>query len=294
MLPIYKELNNFSPELRKKLNDELTAVGKIAKYKFYIARKNPDPEHKPDEAYLYPTSYTLTPVTYEITDGMGKPQVRVGLYDGIFKDKDLEEIKFKRVSINARDEGLLTLDLRAAEHRQIFEYLEMHPKNENGLFRDKNIPALFCRIDELKEAKTRLLKKEMRGQTIMVASRMGEQEVRNFAAAMNWNELEDYEILKDKMIELADKDPEFFRQFVDDPAMEYRAIGRRAIDANIISWSPVECKFTWTANNSVLAVLDRTTAEKYIDGLADWLITSKNGPEVFKKIKALLSGKTVA
>lgn len=291
MLPIYKELNKFSPELRKKLNDEATAVGKVAKYKFYIARKNPDPQHQPGEEYLYPAIYTLTPVTYDIADGAERQQIRVGLYAGIHREKDYEEMQFKRVVVISRDEGLLTLDLTITEHQQIFEYLEMHPKNENGFFRDKNIPALFCRIDELKEARQRLKKKELRGQTIMVATRMNEQEVRNFAAAMNWNELEDYEILKDRMIELADKDPEFFRKFVDDPAIEYKAIARRAIDANIISWHPVESKFTWTSNGAVIAVLDRNMAENNIEGLSDWIMTSKNGPEVFKKIKALLTGK---
>jgi len=177
MLPVYKEVNKFWPELRKKLNEERQAVGKIAKYKFYIARKNPDPQHKPDEEYLFPAIYTLTPVTYDVTDGTTGAQIRVGLYDGIHRDKDFEEMRFKRVMVFNRDEGILALDLTTPEHQQIFEYLEMHPKNENGMFRDKNIPALFCRIDELKEAKTRLRKNEMRGQTIMVATRMGEAEL---------------------------------------------------------------------------------------------------------------------
>jgi hypothetical protein len=286
MLSISKGYNEISVALQKKLDDERVAVGKLAKYKFYIARKNPDGEHKPGEEYLFPALYTLTPVTFSILEEDRKER-SIGLYQGTEKHNDDEEIKFGRVTLLERNEGILNLDLSVPEHM----HLELHPKNENGFFRDKNIPAMFCRVDELKEAKQRLRSKELRGQAIMVATKMGEGEVRNFAAAMNWNELEDFEILKDRMIEIADKDPEFFRKFVDDPAIEYKAIIRRAIDANVINWIPVEAKFIWSSNGSTIAMIDRSSVDKYLDGFSDWLMTAKNGLEVYKKIRTLLTGK---
>lgn len=291
MLPNTKGYNDLPATMRKKLDEERTVVGKIAKYKFYVAKRNPDGQHKPGEEHIYPAIYTLTPVTFQITDGDSRKQCKIGMYDGYELHNDVEDARFKRIIIKERDEGILTLDMSVPEHIEMFEYLELHPKNENGFFRDKNIPAMFCRVDELKEAKQRLRTKELRGQTIMVATRMSEQEVRNFAAAMNWNELEDFEILKDKMIEIADKDPEFFRKFVDDPGTEYKAVIRRAIDANIITWTPLESKFSWTSNGGTIAILDRNSADKNIEGMSDWLMTSKNGPETFKKIKTLITGK---
>lgn len=291
MLPIVGELNKISPELRKKLNDEYRVAGKVVKYKFYIAHKNPDGQHKQGEDYIFPMLYTLTPVVFFINDGEERKRVKIGLYDTTIRDKDVEEQKFNRVTLRSRDEGVLTLDMEQREHQEIFEYLELHPKNENGFFRDKNIPALFCRMDELKEAKQRLKTKEMRGQAMMVATRMTEQETRNFAASMNWNQFEDYEILKDRMIEIADKDPEFFRKSVEDPAQEYKAVVKMALDANILAWQPVECRYVWGSNNSLLVILDRGAAEKPLDGLADWLMTAKNGPDAYKKIKALLTPK---
>lgn len=292
MLRAIKGYNDLSESLRNKLNEERKLVGKVVKYKFYIARKNPDGQHKQGEEYLFPALYTLTPVTYTIMEDRLPKQI--GLYDGYEVHNEEQEARFRRVTLKERDEGILTLDMTAPEHIEMFEYLELHPKNENGFFRDKNIPAMFCRTDELKEAKQRLRTKELRGQAIMVATRMTEQEVRNFAAAMNWNELEDYEILKDRVIELADKDAEFFRKFVDDPVNEYRATVRRAMDANIISWVPLESKFTWTSNGSVIAVLDRNSASKFLEGMAEWLVTAKNGAETYKKLRGLLAGKEVA
>jgi|HubBroStandDraft_2_1064218.scaffolds.fasta_scaffold00002_107 hypothetical protein len=291
MLKAFKDYNNLSPELRKRLNENRELVGKTAKYKFYIAHKNPDGQHLADGEYIYPAVYTLTPVTYEVLDPGDKVYKPVGMARGMERYGEVEEIRFGRISLPERLQGFLWLDLNSREHIEMFEFLEMHPKMEGGMFRDKNSPAMFVRLDELKEAKTKNQRKELRSAALMYATRMAEKDVRDFAAAMNWNELEDLDILKDRLTDIADKDPEFFRKFVDDPSVEYKAIIRRAIDANVISWVPVENKFIWTSNGTTIALLDKTEGDKYFDRMSDWFITHKNGQDTFKKIKSLLSGK---
>lgn len=291
MLKPILDYNNFSPELRKRLNEDRKAAGKIAKYKFSIAHRNPDAANTGGE-YIFPSLYTLTPITFNIIDpGDGMPKI-IGWTQNLDRShKDHEEVVFRRIQLPERFRGILTLDLTQVEHIEMFEVLQMHPKFEGGMFRDKNIAAMFSRIDDLKEAKTKLAYRERRGEVLMVATRMTEPEIRDFAAAMNWNELDDLDILRDKVTELADKDPEFFRKFADDPRVEYKALLRRAIDANVISWIPMENKFSWTSNGTTIAVLDRTEGDKYFDQMADWFMTHKTGQDTFKKIKTLLSGK---
>lgn len=292
MLIPFKGYNEFTPVLRKQLEDERTKVTRNPKYKFYIASKNPDGEHKTGGEYIFPGMYTLSPVTFQIIDPGDKRPRQVGLTDGEIKTGPSErdvETRFKRVTVREDQFGVLMLDLHEIGDVAIFEYLELHPKNENGFFRDKNIPAMFCRIDELKEAKTRLKYRDLRSTALMVATRMMEPEIRNFAAAMNWNELEDLEILRDRVTEIADKDPEFFRKFVDDPNLESKAILRRAIDANVIAWIPVENKFVWVSNGSTIAMLERSEGDQYFERMSDWFLTAKNGADTYKKIKALLA-----
>lgn len=291
MLAPFNGYNNLSDTLRKQLEEDRKLAGKVAIYKFYIARKNPDSTNYNGE-YIYPAIYSLTPVTFDVTDPGDRLPKKIGMTDGQIKtgtgERDVET-KFQRIEIEGQALAILKLDLENEADITKFEYLELHPKFEGGRFRDKNIPALFARVDELKEAKTRLRFKELRSTALMVASRLSEQEVRDFSAAMNWNELEDLDILKDRLTELADKDPDFFKKFIDDPSLEHKAVLRRALDANVIAWIPVENKFTWVSNGATIAMLDRTEGDKYFDKMSDWIVTAKNGAEVFKKIKALLA-----
>lgn len=291
MLRNFEGHNNFSPELRKRLNDARANAGKSVKYKFYIARKNPDGEHRAAGEYLYPAAYTLTPVTFSIIDPGDDTMKQVGMVSSKDRYGLIEELRFRRIELTERMAGMFYLDLTVQDHIEKFEYLELHPKYEGGLFRDKNIPPLFQRVDDLKEAKKTLRQREVRGEALMVATRLQENEVRNFAAAMNWNELEDLDILRDKLTNLADTDPAFFRKFMDDPKAEYRALIRRATDANILAWVPTENKYVWVSNGGTIAMLERTDADTHFEQMADWFMTHKNGQDTYKKVKSLLAGK---
>ena len=95
-------------------------------------------------------------------------------------------------------------------------------------------------------------------------------------------------------MEIAEKSPEFFKKFIDDPKLESKAVIRRALDANVIAYIPVENKFTWTANGATIAMLERTEDGAYIEQLADWFMSHKNGLDTYKKIKGQLTTKQPA
>lgn len=290
MLRPIDKFNNLSLKLRDRLNESRENTGGTVKYKFYIAHQNPDGERRAAGDLIYPMTYTITPVTYSIRDeGVMKT---IGMTDGTVQfDGGREAWHFRRVQVVEREQGIKTLDLSIDEHVEMFEYMELHPKLEGGLFRNTRTPAMFARVDELKESKTKLRVRENRGTALMVATRMNETEVRNFAAAMNWNELEDLDILKDKMTHIADTDPDFFRKFVDDPRQEYKATIKRAMDQNIIAFIPTEHKFIWATNGTTIAILERADGTNFLDQMADWVMAHKNGQDTYKKIKTLQQGK---
>ena len=290
MLRTTDNYNNISPQLREKLNALRKDAGKIVKYKFYIAQRNPDGERRAADEHIWPATYTLTPVQYAILDPGDQLMKDIGMTDGLKRLRgDIQEYDFRRLQIRERDRGILSLDLTKPDQIEKFEFLEMHPKLEGGMFRDTSIPAMFVRLDELRESKTRLKTREKRSEALMVATRLTEDDVRSFAAGMNWNETDDIDILRDKLTSLADTDPEFFRKYLDDPRTEYKTTTRRAIDANIIAWIPVENKFIWTTNGNTIALLERADDKDFLDRMADWFMSHKNGQETMKKIKALLA-----
>lgn len=282
--PVY---NNLSPKLRETLEAKAKEAGRYVKYKFAIAKRNPDLELKTGGEYLYPLRWALTPVTFYITDPHDGLRKRIALV------KELKEFGapgdgFKRVLLDEHFRGVLTLDMEHMPDQDIFMYLELHPKLEGGMFRDKNEMAVFRHIDVVKEAKASLTARENRANAMFVASQMSLNEARDFACAMGWDEHEDPSIIRDKIMEQAEKDPQWFKDFIDNKSIEYRAVIKRAMDNNIISWQPVENKFIWSSNNQTIAILDRCEDGKVLERMSDWVITSKNGQEVYMKLKGML------
>jgi len=288
--PVY---NNLSPQLRETLEKRAKESGRFVKYKFSIAKANPDTEMKTGGAYLYPLRWALTPVTYEITDPHDNLRKRIGMVSRL-KEFGAPDDGFRRVILDEQYRGILTLDMESHNDQDMFMFLEMHPKFEGGMFRNKNEMAVFHRIDDVKEAKTSLTARENRANAMFVASQMAKQEVLDFACAMGWAESDDISILRDRIMELADNDPEWFKNFIDNKSIEYRAVIKRAMDGNIISWHPVENKFVWTSNNQTIAILDRCEDGKVLERMSDWIVTSKNGQEVYVKLKGLLLKKVPA
>lgn len=289
---IDNKYNIISPKLREKLNQARKEAGKVVKYKFYIAHKNPDGEQRASPELIYPMTYTLTPIKFSVLDPGDGLMKEIGLTHG--KERqfgDIEDYVFRRVQVHERQQGLLSLDLSDPEQIEKFEYLEMHPKMEGGMFRDQRSPAMFVRIDELRESKTRLRDRETRSQALYVATKLTEDEIRSFAAGMNWEETQDLDILRDKVTNLADKDPDFFRKYLDDPKTEFKTTTKRAMDAGIISWIPVENKFIWATNGVTIALLERADGSDFLDRMADWFMSHKNGPDTMKKLRGLLAGK---
>lgn len=285
--PIY---NNLSPQLRETLDKAASEGGRFRKYKFAIAKRNPDGELKTGGAYLYPLRWALTPVTFSITDPHDKIRKRIALVKRL-KEFGAPDDGFRRVVLDEQFKGVLTIDMENMEDQDMYMYLELHPKLEGGAFRDQNEIAIFKRIDDVKEAKTSLTARENRANAMFVASQMSVKEIKDFACAMAWDEHEDISIIRDKVMGLAENDPQWFKDFIDNKSIEYRAVIKRAMDNNIITWHPVENKFAWSSNNQTIAILERCEDGKVLERMSDWIITSKNGQEVYIKLKGLLIKK---
>lgn len=292
MLEAIGKFNRLSPDLRKEIETKGDKAGRYVKYRFDIARLNPDGQQTTGGQYIYPLLYTLTPVTFEIIDPYDKGRKRIGLVRDL-KEHGASEDSFHRISIKEGWQGIYTIDMEKPHDRDVFAFLELHPKMQNGRFRDFNAPGIVTRIDEVAEATTLSRLRNVKVEAMFVASSFNAQQVRDFAAAMNWNESDDLVILKNRIEAIAESDPVFFKEFIDSKNIEYRAVLKRAMDKNIIAYLPVESKFVWVSNGQPIAVLERVEGGKYLDRMCDWVLTSKNGMEVFQRIKGLLSSEKI-
>lgn len=291
MLEKIAHFNDLSPELKTTLEARIKSFGKKVRYKFNISNNNPDPL-KENGAIIWPTFYTLDPIVFDIVDKDEKRTdksraKKIGMVDKV--DAKGIPFAFKRIRIPGKSEGIVELDLEdSPDDIMRAMYLELHPKLEDGLFKDKKRIAVFSRIDEKKVSKEARENRSAKKKALDIAGSMSDEKIKQFAAAMTWDENEDMDVLRDKVEALSESDPSFFNDLVSDKKMEYQAMVKRALDANVISYDPVGGKVMWFSNQQVIIVLGVAVNQNEVQQIAEFLMTNgKKADEIYKKIESL-------
>lgn len=283
--------NDFSPTLRKKLEEKVKSYGPKIKYKFKISSENPDPE-KYSGKIIWPAKYTLDPRVFDIIDEYeDRPSKsrakRVGIVEAV-DEKGIPN-KFGRVQIHGKDEGVWILDASKPNEFSMALYLELHPKVGGGMFQDKDKIAIVTRVDEQKEAKEIREGRSNRKKALDAVEAMELKGIKDFAAAMSWDDEGDEEILRNKVEALAEESPVLFNDMISTNKVEYQSTIKRAISKQIITYDPIGGKFLWTTNQQVITVLglgDGTKNE--VERFAEYLRTGgSKADETYKKIKSM-------
>jgi hypothetical protein len=290
--------NDLSPKLRAELEARIKSFGRRVRYKFNISHENLDRE-KFDGPVIWPQMYVLDPITFRIVDkhedraGKSKSK-QIGMVDEV-DDKGIPT-SFKRVRIHKRHLGVLSFELEDAEGTPNIEdqmqvmYLELHPKLDGGLFSNKEQKQIISRIDEQKEAREGRERRNAKAKALSVATNMSAKEVQDFAAAMQWDEHEEIELLRNRVEDLAETNPQMFNDLSEHKTVEYRATIKRALDKQVIAYNPAEFTYIWPINQQKIVSLGAALGnENEIERFADWLMTNGlKGDEVYKKIKSLV------
>ncbi len=283
--------NNLSFKLREEIVEKLQGLGKRVRYKFDIGKPNPDPM-KYNGAMVFPNLYTLDPCIFDILDPYeekGKPKSKkIALVSGT-DEKGIPN-KFGRIRVRAAEAGILDLDLtEGSEGWYTAMYLELHPKLLNGKFADTSKHPVVSRIDEVQSASNAKKERTARLKALNVAQDMTDKDVFNFADAMLWDSSEDILILRNKVEELADTNPEFFNDLVSGKTIEYKAAIKKAMNKKVIEFDPAEYKFLWCGNKQTIAMLSPAGDRNEVDKFSEFLQTGgEKADTIYKKIKDLI------
>lgn len=299
MLEQVSPYNEFSPEYRKQLEDHVRSLGKKVRYRFHIENPNPDPE-KYNGPIIWPAVWTLDPAKFRVNDPKEKR-------DGISKSKQVALIadvdekgvpnKFKRIRISARMKGILEFNLIDSEGNENYEefqmvmFLELHPKNKNGLTKGGTETKVFERIDIKAAAVESTRKRRERDSAKEIARNLKDTEVREYAAAMMWDETEDIEVLRDRLEGEAENEPAMFLALHEGEQVGAQATIKRAIDQQVIGIDPISGTVTWAKNGKVIVSLGQNAGNKSdIARLADWFGSGEKKVEaIYKQIQGELS-----
>lgn len=292
----FAHFNDLSPKLREELEQKVESYGKSVRYKFDIAKPNPDPSRYNGDV-VYPNMYTLDPTkftlqdSYENRDGKSKTKNIALVDDGFINDNGVPE-RFKKVRINASSQSILKLNIQ--DNRDDFYMamlLELHPKLKGGKFADKNMHPMISRIDENAAAREQRTERSERLKALNVAQAMSDEELINFADAMQWDSSENSEIVRNKVEELADTNPIYFNDLVQSKAIEYQSLIKQGINKDLISFDGGAYRFVWTGNQQTITVLSPSGKQNEIQKLSEWMQTSGNkGDDFYKKLKSLVKG----
>lgn len=281
--------NNLSAKLREEIEAKLKGFGKSVRYKFEISKPNPDPA-KYNGDTVWPNRYTLDPAVWDVTDpyevaGKSKSK-KIGIIEAV--DENGKPNRFRKIRVMAPQKGVLILDLENQEDYYTAFALELHPKLIGGKFEDKNAYRVVTRIDENAEAETKRKERTARKKALDAAESMEDADIVNFADAMMWDSGEPANILRNKVEELAETDPEFFNDLIEKKEIQVRALVKQALDKRIITHDPVENKFMWASNMQLITALPVSLTANHVQQFAEWLVVGgTKAEEVHKKIKEL-------
>ena len=281
--------NNLSAKLREEIEAKLKGFGKSVRYKFDISKPNPDPA-KYNGDTVWPNRYTLDPAVWDVTDpyevaGKSKSK-KIGIIEAV--DENGKPNRFRKIRVMAPQKGVLILDLENQEDYYTAFALELHPKLIGGRFEDKNAYRVVTRIDENAEAETKRKERTARKKALDAAESMEDADIVNFADAMMWDSGEPANILRNKVEELAETDPEFFNDLIEKKEIQVRALVKQSLDKRIITHDPVENKFMWASNMQLITALPVSLTANHVQQFAEWLVVGgTKAEEVHKKIKEL-------
>lgn len=290
MLHQVKNYNDFTAQFRQELEEKVLSFGKSVRFKFNISNDDPHPDNKGKK--VWPFIYTLDPATFRVVDKHEKREGHQKMkYVGMVKDVNDKGIpvSFHKVKVTESKQGVLFFDLSNQDDFGMVMYLLLHPKLKNGDFADATKLQMFERIDEKQLSTDKRKERTAKFNALKVAEEMSEAQVVQFADAMLWDSTEDIDILKNRVEEMAESNPDFFNDLVAGKNLEYQALIKRAMDKKVISFDPAEYRFVWLSNNQPLAILQPSTDKNEVQALAEYFIGGGNkADETLKKVKSLI------
>ncbi len=299
MLEQAKPYNDFTPEFRAKIEKHVRGLGRKVRYRFNIENKNPDPE-KYNGPIIWPALWTLTPSVFRITDmdekraGESRSK-QVALVDGV-DEKGLPN-RFKKIRVSARQKGILEFNMIDADGNENYEemqmvmFLELHPKNKNGLNSSGTETKVFERVDIKAQAVASRKDRQLRDEARAFAESLTDEEVRHYSAAMGLDETDDIEVLRDRIESVAENDPNMILSMREDgDRVKTASLVKRAIDQSVIGINPQNGDVTWANNGNLIVQLGPNVGLKTdIDRLADWFASGEKKSEAaFKKLGSLV------
>jgi hypothetical protein len=202
-----------------------------------------------------------------------------------------DKISFYEIGFWKDEGGFKRLNPRTARDRDILEFLLLSNFNGSNPYRDPNVRPLFEVFRPEEKAKQRVDQRLQRVQAITIAASMTEEELREFAASVGWNEAEDVYVLKDKALDWCDRDPKGFVEAQSSRERYIMATLRRAEARDIIAKNILENAWVWKASNQTICSLPRNSERDMYQSFVDWYMSNDVAVKIFHELESIIYGR---
>jgi hypothetical protein len=279
-------INKISEKYQEELDGKRLEVGQSVQFLFLDPKLNPDPEERRTKEFIWRQSDYIR----------GKETIK-DPYSGKLVDivvvKEIDnngKVIPDKLTVNLKDtNGYLTIVGGNTDLEKWYEFLLASNYNESNLYRNKNVQARFKVIDAVKESKEKKRVQNTLREMLVLVDGLSKSERQEIASAYGWDRNSDDDVITTRLNEIVMKDPEGFSKIVGNKIdLSMRAIIHDAITENIITYAPLENKYTFTKTNEVICTLTRSESVEPKDQFLEWLKTNTAGKAVLNNIKKLL------
>jgi hypothetical protein len=280
------DINKISEEYKAALKENKLAIGQTVQFRLLSGVLNPDVEERRKREILWAQSVCI----------VGKDRIRDPFSDNlvdiaVVKSIDKEgNVVPEKLYVPARDSnGFITIVGGNVAQERWYEFLQICNENESNPHRDKNIKPKFKQIDAAKESKEQNKRDDLLTEMLVLVKSFSKAERQEVAAAYGWDRHSEDDVIIQRLREIAKKDPEGFSKIVGNKIdLSMKAVIHDAITEGVITYAPLENKFTFTKTNEVICTLTRSESVEPKDQFLEWLKTNPSGKAVLNNIKKLL------
>jgi hypothetical protein len=281
-------INQISDKYQKELDEKRLMPGQVVQFRLLDGLLNPDPEERRKEGKeIIWRQGDFIKGQDRIRDPHSGKIVDIGVVNDI---DEKGKPTFDEWSFSPRDtNGFVTLVGGNLRHEMWYEFMLIKNENESNPHRDKNVRAKYKLIDAAKESKEQNRKDDLLTDMLVLVKSFSKAERQEVAAAYGWDRHCEDEVITQRLRDIVKKDPEGFSKIVGNKIdLSMRAIIHDAITENIITYAPLENKYTFTKTNEVICTLTRSESVEPKDQFLEWLKTNTAGKAVLNNIKKLL------
>lgn len=198
-----------------------------------------------------------------------------------------KKVKMYDILFTKQNAGVIEIDGGTTLADQLYPYLEMSDYNESNEQRDRSVSAIYYRVDHEKEAINNRKRRNKMKEALDVAYGFKDNEVIEFADANGFDSRKKISELRDEIEAYAEKNPVEFLEKSANKQNAIKATIKRALSKGVIEFDKPDSKFVWGKSKETICTVARTAGSDHIQGLTDFLVTSKNGSVILDEITKL-------